>query len=100
MQLVTKKGQLAVEKPKPFNPEAQSQGPIAFAVVKQRTELASLKLVMDYELDGKTYRAGKDSVLVSGESALEPWAQNALTAMGKAFVLCPEAKVIGFVVGE
>lgn len=91
--LISRKGFLAVSVPEFQKIEADLRG--GLAVVAQRIKLASVTLIMDYELDGLNLKAGKTKILLRGDSALKPWAKQKLELGDLSFVLCPESDVVG-----
>lgn len=94
----TKKQGLAVTPPRFDKVEGKSTGGIT--VVAQRTELAVLDLMMDYEIDGIVLKAGKAKILVKGDAGLTPWAKKRYSVGDVEFVLCPESDVIAFTAAE
>lgn len=92
-QLLSKKGELAIIRPEFKKIEARLQGGVA--TIAQRTELISCSLVMDSEYNGKTLRAGKDKVVLKGDSGLASFAKSVLTYNGIDFVMVPESFIVG-----
>lgn len=94
----SKKVGLAVSIPKFDKVETKSDG--GFSRVAQRVDCAVIDLLMDYELDGVTLKAGKTKIVVSGDSGLKSWAKKPYSIDGINFVLCPEADVIAFGIND
>lgn len=92
----SKKKGLAVSQPKFDKIEAKSHGGMVTA--GQRTDVITLDLLMDYELDGVQLRAGRTKIVVDGQSGITAWARKKYSFGGLDFVLCPEADVIAFTV--
>jgi hypothetical protein len=93
MNKISKKGTLAVKQPEFKKIEATIKN--GFALISQRVDLIKVDLLMDYDLDGIKLKAGKDRVILRGDSGLQPWAKQVLNIDGVEFVLCPENLVVG-----
>lgn len=66
-----------------------------------RSSTVALDLVMDYRLNEfDVLQAGRDKVIVRGDSGAKQWSKQVFRHGDQEFVLCPEGDVLGYEVEE
>ena len=91
--MISKKGYFAIKQPEFKKIEANIVGGVAR--ISQRDDVILYQMVMDGEYSGTMYKKG-DSLMLTGEAGLKPWAKKIYNLDGMEFVLVPETEVLGF----